>query len=95
MTRTPRRPRIISTLIEDVFRRHNVNPYYIDHRSNHAPVVAARRDAMIALRNRGYSLSQIGMWMGGMHHTTVQYHVGKLRPLADAPVPDLSGEWNM
>lgn len=36
-----------------------------------AYVVAARRAAAILLRQRGYSLKQIGIALGGRHHTSV------------------------
>ena len=57
--------------------------------------VAARREACRRLRAIGYSLGQIGTYMGGLHHTTILHHVRDVVVELEtpAPIPDLSGEW--
>jgi chromosomal replication initiation ATPase DnaA len=89
------RPPFVAALVAEVFSRHQVNTDYAYRiRSNEARIVAARAEVMRRLRERGFSLPQIGRWLGGMHHTSVFHHVGKLRSNEpDVFTPDLSGEW--
>lgn len=61
--------------------------------------VKARRRCIQTLRRMGFSLTEIGRFMG-RHHTTVLHALGghspRLSPeeqLASIPCPDLSGEW--
>lgn len=90
------RPRHVTEILQRHALAHRIAFDQLLGPSREAPFVAARRDAMLELRARGYSLPQIGRWIGGMHHTTVMYHVGKMppKPVDTAiPVPDYSGEW--
>ena len=62
----------------------------------------ARRVAVCRLRAMGFSLAEIGRFMG-LHHTSVLHHlkvrrrqlgIGRTSKRDDDPViPDLSGEW--
>jgi chromosomal replication initiation ATPase DnaA len=68
----------------------------IIHGGQQRNTVAARRAACLRFRALGYSLKQIGKILGGMHYTSILYHVGPKPaavPPVPAPCPDLSGEW--
>lgn len=69
------RPRAISKLIQEVATRRELMPSEILSDSQEPPFVMARREIMIELRKRGYSLTRIGKALGGLHHSTVLYNL--------------------
>ena len=92
-------PRFAHDAICKAAERHQVTPRMILSGSHERRVVEARRDAIIDLRYRGkYTLSEIGKMVGGIHHSSVKYHLDLVAPYIpqkpfDPDIPDLSGEW--
>lgn len=67
-------PATVRAIIRAAGYKFAVPPCYIRdgrQRSNHA--VAARRQIARDLSALGYSTTQIGRWLGGLHHTSVLY----------------------
>lgn len=99
-----RRPKRVMVAIQDAADRHDVTPGMVLGGSQGREVVAARRDAIHALRSFGMSTPLIGKMLGGLHHSSVLHHlkISPATPRASAraivpdysfPVPDYSGEW--
>lgn len=92
------RPSRVSDVIARVAHRRDIPAGLIvsNRRGSHeAPVVAARRECIFELRAMGFSLPQIGKYVG-IHHSSVSYHLRDYRPpklTFDYPVPDESGVW--
>ncbi len=81
--------RVIAIAAED----HKVSAGMILSKNREQPVVLARRQTCQILRRMGFSLPQIGRFLG-IHHTSVLYAHQKLNPKRhELTVPDLSGEW--
>ncbi len=63
--------------------------------------VRCRAEMAVELRRIGISLPMIGVYLGGLHHTSVLHLIRTYGPEAekkrqaalDIPCPDLSGEW--
>lgn len=88
----------IQNLLKECAARHGITLVELQRGRQTSRNVEARRDAMIQLRALGLSLSKIGRFFGGMHHTTVLHHVGsqtqqKRGEPIEIPCPDYSGEW--
>lgn len=82
--------------VEDVLRicaaDHQTTPWELANGPSTKRNVAARAQAMQILRRMGFSLPEIGRYMGGKHHTTVLYHTRNVKP----DTRDLTGvcdEW--
>jgi chromosomal replication initiation ATPase DnaA len=95
---TDGRPRIVNQLIQTAACRHGILPREVLEHSRESARVHARRDVMQALRERGYSLNQIGRTLGGLHHSTVLHHLQGI-PISvpalpfNPDQPDESGIW--
>ncbi len=92
------KPRAVVAAIQAAADACHVTPRMILGGSHEREVVAARKQAIHALREFGLSTPLIGKMMGGIHHTSVLHHMKskpKTAPVMDFtyPVPDLSGEW--
>ena len=99
---TPLPQQEIRAVIEKVADLHGVPVDYLrDTSMRERQIVIARREAIVKLAAKGYSIKVIGRSLGGMHHASIYYALGltKKRPwvqplmTSEAPVPDLSGEW--
>ena len=91
------KPRAACDAIERAADANHITPQMVMKGPQHAAVVRARRQAISALRVLGYSTPLIGRMLGGLHHTTVLYHLQKAPDLPrepfDAGAPDESGVW--
>ena len=75
-TRLPllRPPESVHAIIRAAGYKFSISPAYIrDGRQRSSRAVAARRQIARDLNALGYSTTQIGRWLGGLHHTSVIY----------------------
>lgn len=98
------RPPAVLRLLREVAARHRL-PHWMELCRSGGPRIymPAKREAAARLRDRGYSLPQVGHYLGGIHHTSVLWllnHTPRVQPERPSvehefvvPVPDLSGEW--
>jgi hypothetical protein len=89
---TTGRPAFVCELIRHAAADHLTTPAMLLSKSRQRNVVEARWQVIrgIAADQRKFSLSEIGRWLGGMHHTTVLHclQLQDTRPYAStAPVP--------
>jgi chromosomal replication initiation ATPase DnaA len=88
-------PKIYNLLCE-VARQHDLSLTDLLTHSNAAILVNARAEAMQRLKDAGFSLAQIGRWLG-LHHSTVIYHLaglGARTRRADPEItPDHPPQW--
>jgi chromosomal replication initiation ATPase DnaA len=86
------RPNVAAKVISEACAAEGVWPASVVRGCRARRVVAARRRAIRKLRDLGYSLPKIGRMLGGLHHTSVAYHLAGYEPYSP-DTPDLSGEW--
>jgi chromosomal replication initiation ATPase DnaA len=90
------KPRRACEAIARAAKAHHVMPRMVLKGSNEPVCVRARHQAIWELRRLGYSTPLIGRLLGGLHHSTVLYHLRQELPLPP-PVcydaPDESGLW--
>ena len=91
-----KRPIVVRPLaVEKVLRRHagahGMDVWELTSGPKTRSTVKVRREAMRELRGMGYSLTQIGKWVGGRHHTSVLFHVKADPPAMER---DLTGVWD-
>lgn len=68
-----------ANILAVVARLHGLRVEDIKSRSRKAPIVAARRDGCRRMRLAGYSTPAIGIFIGGLNHTSVLHLLGELR----------------
>lgn len=94
-----RLPAMVQGLVFAASAKFSISPMLIrDPSQRTASITAARREIIHKLNGMGFSLNQIGRWLGGMDHTSVAYLLKtrrkvRLDDLGPCPFPDLSGEW--
>ena len=69
-------PRFVQTILSTMAAKWSTTTAVILSGAQHANVVGARGEAIRELRKAGFSTTQIGRYLGGLHHTTVLYHCG-------------------
>lgn len=94
------RPPIVNTILKSAADAHGLPISALLIRCQEPLNVAARRQAMREMFKLGYSLPRIGKYLGGMHHTSVLYHVLALvRPAPQEwetrELADDSGWWSI
>ncbi len=91
-----KRPECVRRVIREVAQSHQMTPATLLSRCPEPVYVSARRDAARRLKTLGFSTSQIGKWLGGLHCTTVLAYLKAPDPVItryDTNEPDESGVW--
>lgn len=92
------RPPDVCAVIEHAAARYRISPRAVLGPSHEPRFVRARCQVIGELHKRGYSSPRIGRLLGGLHHSTVRYHLLKAAarcalPPVDVSAPDESGIW--
>jgi len=65
------KPKPVMDILRMVAARHKLPVGSLSAKTREGTVVAARREAAHKLRDYGYSLPQIGRFLGGRHHASI------------------------
>jgi len=82
----PLLPPKIAAILEAAAKGHGISVDCLRYNAGHGrPIIAAKREAAVQLRQLELSLHQIGWYLGGMHHASVHYLLrGRRKPVIAA-----------